>query len=220
MATNLDLQEQEQLDEIKAFWSQYGNLIVWTLTLVLAAFAGLNGWNWWQRDQGLKAGAMFDELDIAFQAGDAPKVGKVFSDLKDRYPRTTYARQAGLLAASIEANKGKVDEATASLQWVAEHGGDEEFASLARLRLAALLLDKKAYDEALRQVDQVTSPEFAALADDRRGDILRAQGKAAEAVAAWKKAFTAFDEKLDYRRIVEAKLTAVAAEPQASGVAQ
>jgi predicted negative regulator of RcsB-dependent stress response len=218
MATNLDLQEQEQLDQLKAFWGQYGNLIVWTLTLVLAAFAGLNGWNYWQREQGVKAGAMFDELDIAFQAGDEAKVGKVFADLKERFPRTAYAQQGGLLAAAVQFNKGKTDAAIASLQWVAETSADEDYRALARLRWAGLLLDKKDYADALKQLDQVTSPEFVALADDRRGDILMAQGKRAEAIASWKKAFSALTDKLDYRRVLEAKLIAVAAEPQASGV--
>ena len=60
MASPLDLQEQEQVDALKAFWKQYGNLITWTLTLVLAGFAAWNGWNWWQREQGVKAGAFRD----------------------------------------------------------------------------------------------------------------------------------------------------------------
>ena len=49
MATHLDLQEQEQIDDLKAFWKQYGDLITWTLVIVLAAFAAWNGWNTWQR---------------------------------------------------------------------------------------------------------------------------------------------------------------------------
>jgi predicted negative regulator of RcsB-dependent stress response len=99
MATQLDLQEQEQLDALKAFWNQYGNLITWVLILVLGAFAAWNGWQYWQRDQAFKAGAMFDELERAAQAGDADKAGRVFADLKERFPRTAYASRADLLAA-------------------------------------------------------------------------------------------------------------------------
>jgi predicted negative regulator of RcsB-dependent stress response len=73
MATSLDLQEQEQLDALKAFWKQYGNLVTWVIILALGAFAAWNGWNWWQRDQGAKAGAMFEELDRAVAAGDATR---------------------------------------------------------------------------------------------------------------------------------------------------
>lgn len=224
MASNLDLQEQEQLDELKAFWKQYGNLITWGLTLVLAGFAALNGWNWWQREQGAKAGAMFDELDRAVQAGNADQAGRVFNDMKERYARATYTAQGGLLAAKLQADKGRADAAQANLGWVAEHASDEEYQALAHLRLAALLLDKKDYDGALKQVDSVKSPEFAALADDRRGDILLAQGKKDEAVKAFQAAWKAMNEQLDYRRVVESKLASLGAAPEAvpaaSGVAQ
>ena len=81
MASNLDLQEQEQLDELKAFWKQYGNLITWTLTLALAGLAAFNGWNWWQREQGAKAAAMYDELDRAGLACNVEQAARVFGDL-------------------------------------------------------------------------------------------------------------------------------------------
>lgn len=224
MASNLDLQEQEQLDELKAFWKQYGNLITWGLTLVLGAFAAMNGWDWWQRQQAVKAAVMYEEFDKAVQAGDADQAGRVFSDLKDRYPRTAYAQQAGLQAAKLQVDKAKPDAALASLTWVAEQATDEEYKSLAHLRLAALQLDKKAYDEALKQLEGVKSPEFAALADDRRGDILLASGKKEEAAKAFLAAYKAMDEKLDYRRVVEAKLSSLGAAPEpavaASGVAK
>lgn len=206
MASNLDLQEQEQLDELKAFWKQYGNLITWVLTLVLAGFAGVNGWNYWQGKQAVQASAMFDELDKAVQGGDAERAGRVFTDMKDRFARTTLAWQGGLLAAKVQAEKGKADEARANLVWVAEHAGDDGYQATAHLRLAGLLLDNKAYDDALKHLDAVAAPEFSALAQDRRGDVLAAQGKKAEAAAAWQAAWKAMDEKLDYRRIIEAKL--------------
>jgi predicted negative regulator of RcsB-dependent stress response len=224
MASNLDLQEQEQLDELKAFWKQYGNLITWGLVLVLGSFAAFNGWNWWQREQATKAAVMYEEFDKAMQAGDADQAGRVFNDLKDRYARTAYAQQAGLQAAKLQADKGKADAAQVSLTWVAEQATDEEYKALAHLRLAALLLDKKAYDEALKQLDSVKSPEFAALADDRRGDVLLAQGKKDDAAKAYLAAYKAMDEKLDYRRVVEAKLASLGAAPEpaaaASGVAK
>ena len=56
MANPLDLQEQEQLEDIKAFWKRYGNLIAWLITACLLAYAGWNGWGWYQRDQTAKAG--------------------------------------------------------------------------------------------------------------------------------------------------------------------
>jgi predicted negative regulator of RcsB-dependent stress response len=220
MANQLDLQEQEQLDELKAFWNQWGNLITWALTAVLVAWAGYTGWNYWQRDQASKASAMFDELDRAARAVDADRVAMIFADLKSRYPRTTQAEQGGLLAASIQADKGRVDDAKASLTWVVEHADHDEYKAMARLRLAGMLIDAKQFDAAASQLDGVTAPQFAALAADRRGDLASAQGRKADAITAYQRAYQGIDEKIDYRRLVEAKLTALGAEPAASKAGQ
>jgi predicted negative regulator of RcsB-dependent stress response len=220
MATKLDLQEQEQLDELKAFWKQYGNLITWLLILALGAFAAFNGWNWWQRAQGAKAGAMVDALVQAAEAGDVERTTRVLADLKDRYGRTAQAQQGALLAARVQLDKQQPDAALATLAWVGDNATDDEYRSIARLRAAGLLLDQKQYDEALKQLEGAKSPHFAALVADRRGDVLTAQGKAAEARAAYDAAYKAMPAALEYRRLVEAKLTALGAAPVASGAVQ
>ncbi len=217
MATQLDLQEQEQLDALKAFWKQYGNLITWLLIAVLAAYAGWNGWQMWQRDQAGKAGALFAELDRAVQAADADKATRVFNDLKDRYPRTAFAEQAGLLAAKVQFDQAKGDGAKASLNWVAENAAQDEYRTVARMRLASMLLEAKQYDEALKQLDGAKAAGFEALVADRRGDVLLAQGKAEEAKVAYQAAYKTMDAKLDYRRLIEAKLTSLAAAPAPEG---
>ena len=219
MATHLDLQEQEQVDALKAFWQQYGNLITWALVAALLVYSGITGWQWWQREQSAKAGAMFDELDRAANAGDVDKTARVFADIKERYPRTAYAQQAGVLAAKLQFDKGKADDARASLSWVIEHAVEDEYGALARLRLAALMLDAKQYDDALKQLDAVPDGPFAALAADRRGDVLLAQGKKPEARAAYERAYKLMDAKVEYRQLVDAKLTALGAAPGASAPA-
>lgn len=215
MAQPLDLQEQEQLDDLKAFWKTYGNLITWALVAALAVFAALNGWKWWQREQSIKAAAMYDELDRAAQAGNAQRAGQIFADLKQRYPRTVYAEQGGLLAASVQFASGQSEDAKASLDWVAGNASENEYQTVARLRLAGLLLQAKDYDAALKQLDAAKAPTFAALVADRRGDVLLAQGKPAEARSAYQTAWQAMDAKVEYRRLIEAKLSALGAAPGA-----
>lgn len=215
MATQLDLQEQEQLDALKAFWNKQGNLITWTLVIALGGFGAWNGWNWWQRDQSAKAGALFDEIDRAAQNNDAERSLRVFTDLKDRYPRTAYAQQAGLLAAKVQVSKGQSDAAKASLTWVAENAVEEEMRTIARLRLAAVQADAKQYDDALKTLDAAKGEGFEGLVADRRGDVLMAMGKKAEASAAWLQAYKSLGEKVDYRRLIESKLTAAGAAPDA-----
>ena len=215
MATHLDLEEQEQLDAVKQFWKRYGNLVTWLLIAALVAYSGWTGWNWWQREQAIQAGAMFDELDKAAQTADLNKVASVFEDLKARYPKTAFAQQGGLLAAKVQAEKGQPDAAQVTLEWVASNAGEAEYQTIARLRLAGLLLDNKKFDEALKQLDAATAVGFEALVSDRRGDVLMAQGKADDAKASYTKAWQTMDAKIEYRQLIEAKLAALGATPSA-----
>lgn len=215
MATPLDLQEQEQLDQLKDFWKRYGNLITWALIAVLGSYAAWNAWNWWQREQSINAGAMFDELEKAVAAGDVAKAGGVFADMKNRFPSTTFTQQAALLAAKLQFEKQGPDAAAATLSWVADSAAQPEYRSAARLRLAGVLLEQKKYDDALKALDGAESKEFAALVADRRGDVLQAQGKSDEAKAAYLQAWKQMPATVDYRRLIEAKLAALGAAPQA-----
>jgi predicted negative regulator of RcsB-dependent stress response len=213
MATHLDLEEQEQLDEIKHFWKQYGNAITWVLIVVLGAYAAWNGYQYWQRSQAAQAAAMFDEIEKVSREGDAEKLARAFAEMKDRFASTAYAQQAGLLVAKSLYESGKLDDAKATLTWVAEKSADAGYASVGRLRLAGVLMDAKAYDEALKVLDTGVAEEFAALQADRRGDIYLAQGKKPEAKAQYLKAFKAFDERTDYRRLVLVKLNSLGVDP-------
>jgi predicted negative regulator of RcsB-dependent stress response len=213
MATHLDLEEQEQLDAIKHFWKRYGNLITWALIGALGVFAAWNAWNWYERDRSAKAALLFDEIDRAVQASDLEKAARAFGDMKERYGSTTFAAQGGLLLARLQFDKGQLDATRASLEWVASRAGDKEYPIVARLRLAGVLLDEKKFDEALKALPTDAPKAFAALAADRRGDILAAQGKPEDAAAAYRSAFEQMEPTLDYRRLIDAKLTALGAAP-------
>lgn len=214
MAKHLDLEEQEQLAEIKHFWNEYGNLITWVLIVVFGAIAAWNGWQYWQRTQAAQAASMYDEVERASQAGDLARVERAFSDMKDKFGGTTYAQQAGLLAAKTFADKGRTDAAKAALVWVADKASDEGYQAVARLRLASVLVEAKAYDEALKQLSGEFPKEFEPLAADRRGDVFNLQGKKVEAKAEYTKAYKGFDDRAEYRRLVEVKLSALGVDPQ------
>lgn len=218
MSQQLDLQEQEQLDALKAFWKQYGNALTWILIAVLGAYAAWNGWNYYQRRQAEQAAAMYDELDRASAAAEADKANRVFADLRERFPKAAFTAQGGLLAAKVLAEKGQLEPARAAFAWVADNATDEDVRALARLRWSGLLLDEKKYDEALKVLEGIKSTSMEALSADRRGDILMLQGKKSEAVASYRAAWQSLPESLDYRRLVEAKLTALGAAPDAGAV--
>lgn len=209
MANHLDLEEQEQLDQLKHFWKQYGNAITWFLIAVLGAIAAWNGYQYWQRSQAAQAAAMYEEVEKVSRAGDAAKLDRAFDDMRSRFAGTTYAHQAALMVAKTQYEAGKTDSAKAALNWVIENSSDKAYASVARLRLSGILMEAKSYDEALKVVDAGLDDSFAALQADRRGDIFLAQGKQTEAKAEYTKAYAAFEERSDYRRLVEVKLNAV-----------
>ena len=215
MAQHLDLEEQEQLAEFKHFWSRYGNIITWALIVVFGSVAAFNGYQYWQGRQASQASVLYDEVERAVQVGDMARIDRSLADMKERFAGTAYADQAGLLAAKAHYDKGNLDAAKAALVWVADKAKDEGYQSIAKLRLAGILLETKAYDEALKILVGTFSKEFAPLVSDRRGDILLLQGKKAEAKVEYEKAYKGMDERAEYRRLVEVKLNALGVDPVA-----
>jgi len=216
MATPLDLEEQEQLDQIKHFWKTYGNLISWVLIVILGSYAAWNGYQYWERSQATKAAALFDEVERAVTSGDIARVERSLADMKDKFGATQFAQQAALLAAKTLQDKGKADAAREALNWVANGASDKAYRDIARLRLAALHLDAKAFDEALKLLGLEFTPAMTGLASDLRADVLQAKGQSTEAIAAYQQVWQKLADTPDYRRLVQAKLNALGVDPEKS----
>ena len=215
MATqNLDLESQEQLAQLQYFWKRYGNLI--SATIIAASLAFL-GWQFYQknaRNRAAQAAVLYEQLYVAAKTQDLPKVERTLSDLQHQYGSTAYAEQGVLLAAAALADS-KADAAQAALKWEIDHGGQESYRALARLRLASLLAQGKKYDEALAQLNTTLPKAYQALAADRRGDIYMAQNKADLAKAEYRKAYDGMDSEVAYRKLVGMKLDALGGDPVA-----
>ena len=213
MANHLDLEEQEQLDQFKHFWKQYGNLITWTLIAVLGSYAAWNGYQYWQRTQATQAAAMFDEVERSIGTGDVAKVERALGDMTTKFGSSPYAQQAGLMAAKLFYEKGNLEASKKALASVAEKSSDVGYQAIAKLRLSNAQIESKSYDEAMKQLSGVFPKEFEPLVADRRGDVLNLQGKPAEAKAEYVKAYKGFEERSGYRRLVEVKLNALGGDP-------
>lgn len=209
---SLDLQEQEQLDNLKDFWKKWGTLIQAVTALVLLAFVGWNGWNWYQRDQGLKASMAYEGVEQAVEANDFDKAGRLVAEMQSRFGKTVYTTQATLLAAQGSA----ADKALPLLQWAAVNGNPADLRDVAQLRLAGLHLEAQRAADAKAALDAVKSPAFAALVADRRGDIALLQKDSATARKEFAQAYALMDAELPYRRLVEAKLMSVGGDPAAA----
>ena len=206
---HLDLEEQEQLDKIKQFWERWGNIITGVLIVGLLGFAGWRGYDWYQSQQAGKASLLYDQVRLDAQSGDAAKLAESLKTMQEQYGSTTYAQQAGLLAASTFFQKGQVDQAKAALTEVIAEKADKGLQSMARLQLAQILTQQKQYDLALQQVSGSMDPAFEGLAADAQGDIHQLQGKTPEAIQDYTRAYKALEAGLPYRQMVALKLTAL-----------
>ena len=184
----LDLEEQEQVAELKAWWKQHGNLIVSAVLACALAFAAWQGWRWYQANQAAQAAGLYESLARAAQAGDGKALRDAAGSLIESYPRTLYAAMGALVAARFHFDRNDLKAAKTQLAWVIERSASEDFKDVARLRLAAVLLDEKAYDEALKVLDEKHGPAYAAQFTALRGDVLVAKGQPAEARTAYQAA--------------------------------
>ena len=206
----LDLEEQEQVEELKAWWNRHGTLILVVVLAALMAFVGWVAWRKYEGGQAAQASVLYETVAKAAQAGDAKALRDAGGTLAESYPRTLYASMGALLAARFYFDRNDPKNAKAQLQWVIERTPSEDFRDLARLRLGAVLLDEKAYDEALKLADaphvSAYDAQFAAL----KGDVLTAKNQPAEAKAAYKLALEkAGKEDGAFRESVRMRLEAL-----------
>lgn len=182
----LDLEEQEQLAELKAWWKQYGTLVVAAITAAALTLAGWQGWRWYERSQAEQAGLLYDALTRAAQAGDPKALRDAAGTLLEHHGRTAYAAMGAFAAARFNFERNDLKAAKAQLQWIVDNARSEDFRDIARLRLAAVLLDEKAYDEALKLLDEKHAAAYDAEYAAARGDVLLAKNQAVQAREAYK----------------------------------
>ena len=182
----LDLEEQEQVAELKAWWKQHGSLITAVIVAAALGFSGWQGWRIWQQNQAANAAGLYDTLARAADAGDGKAMRDAGGTLIESYPRTLYATMGALTAARFHFDRNDLKSAKVQLQWVVDNAPSEEMRDLGRLRLAAVLLDEKGHDEALKLLNAPHAPSFEAQYAALRGDVLVAKNQTADARAAYK----------------------------------
>ncbi len=207
-----DLQEQEQIDAFKAWWNRWGNLILIAAILVLGSVAGYQYYQRHQLKVAAEANALFQLFVADADKGDAAKAKELADRLVKEHPKSAYAQGAMMFLARVQANVKDFKAAKASLEWVANHAPDVEYQTLAKLRIGTIMLEEKSYDEALKWLQPPSNPHFSAIFADRRGDVLLAQGKSAEARAAFNEAYKAMTDKDPMKPLVKIKLDSLGGE--------
>ncbi len=217
----LDLEEQEQLDQFKAFWEKYRNLITAVVTTALFAYAGYSGYQWWRNSQATQASQLYDTMMSAIGKGDKDQTLRAADDLQKQFARTPYASMSSLVAAKIAADAGDASKAMEYLRWTAKNASNPGYEALGKLRLATELIEQgteKDFAEADAILKEKPIMGFEALWLERRGDWYLAQKKTAEAKTSYQEAWKTIDQAKEFpeeaRRLLKVKLDAV------GGVAQ
>ena len=196
MMAAYDLEEQEQLDEIKTWWKQYGNLVTGLLVAAAVLAVGWQGWNWYQRNEAAQASTVYAALQQAAAQNDAARMKTLAGELIDKHPGSAYAPMGVLMSARAQVAVGDLKTARAQLTWAVDKSSDDGLRDLARLRLAIIMIDEKAYDDAAKQLAKEPTAGFAARFNEVRGDLLSIQGKVAEARAAYESAIKLADARV------------------------
>jgi len=206
-----DLQEQEQIDSMKAFWQQWGKLIGGAVLAISVGYLGYKGYGYYQAAQASKAAVVFADVEQAAQTQDLAKVKSAAAQLQADYAGTAYAADAALLAAKVAFEKNDPATAQAQLGWVVQNVKDESMVAVAHLRLATIQLDQKHYDAALAELGQAHPSAFDALFLDLRGDVQTAKGDKAAARDAYKAALAKLVGDSPNRQFIQTKLDALGA---------
>jgi predicted negative regulator of RcsB-dependent stress response len=203
-----DLEEQEQLDALKAWWQANSNKVLGVLTVAIACFAAIQGWKYYQSKQSIEASTEYQQL-IQTDSKDIKTIQGISSQLMEKYTSTPYAGRAALIAAKANYQAKDIKSAKAQLEWAVKNAKEPQMQTLARLQLAAIQYEEKNYDAAIATLSAKHDAGFDGLYADLRGDVLAAQGKKDEARAAYKEALTKLDSQGKYHTYTEHKLEAL-----------
>jgi predicted negative regulator of RcsB-dependent stress response len=203
-----DLEEQEQLDEFKAWWKKNGKMATNIALAVLVAYAAWQGYGYFQNKKAVEASGLFQTLVV----NDLSKTAEIKAQsakLMEDFSGTPYAGRAAVFAAKANYAANDSKSAKAQLEWAAKNAKESAVKAIAGLQLAEILLEEKNFDEANKVLTAVNDKGYEGLKANLQGDVLMAQGKQAEAKKAYQTALENLDEQGKLHQYTQQKLEAL-----------
>lgn len=211
-----DLEEQEKIEQLKAWWARFGGLVTALLTVILLAIIAYFAWGMYKSHRAEQALAYYDTINMAVKnarpdANDKVRIQEALAVLQKDYVGTAYPARASLVASKYFVGQKDLAAAQQAVQWIISDSKETELVPVAQLQLAAILMDQNKLDEAFAQVANPTA-DFKALFLDRQADIWLAKGQKQEAIQAWKSALNEKNLDPTFVRLVEMKLSVLGGE--------
>lgn len=186
-----NLNEHEQVEQIKQWWHRYGPSII---IGILAGLAMMYGWQYWNNRQthyASNASVAYQKMLVSLSDNDSKKTQELAEKVINDYGKSAYAWLANLFLAQLAVKENNYNAAAKHLQWVAEHTSDPGFKAIATIRGARVLLAQGQYQGALDLLQKDVDPAFSTLAEEIKGDILLAMQDPQNAKLAYKNALQA-----------------------------
>ncbi len=202
-----DLEEQEKIDSLKAWWEKWGNVVTAIVFVVSLIFVGRFAWIWWHKHQAENALPYYESIVMTDlnNAGGVERLQSAAVTLENDYASTGYAPRGALLAAQRLLDKGQMDDAKVHLNWLIDTNKDPSIEPVARLNLASVLADKGEFDVALGLLKPVNQ-DFEFLFKDREADVLYLKGDRVEAKTIWTDLLNNTELPASLKALIEMKL--------------
>ncbi len=212
--------ESQQIEQIKAWFSENGTSLVAGVALVLLAYAGYFQWGRWQDSKSLHAADRYNQVLETLAHNDRAGAIKLADSLRADAGASPYADQADLAVARASVEASDFSAAESRLTGVVDHTRDEALRVLARYRLARVQRAEGHPDAALKTLDAAPALGFAAAFAEVRGDIALDRGDRAEALKQYLAAAAVVGDGLVNHDVLDLKITSLGgSSPKADAAA-
>ena len=203
----------DQGEAVKKWLQENGSAIVMGLVIAFGGLFGFKQWQAWQETSKQQASYEYELLNLQLAENQLDAAMDHFQTLRDEHGKSPYASMAAhsMARARLEVNQPEL--AIGLYEFVVENGYPKAMKVVARERLARVLLDQGQAEQALQMLDGADDISgFEARFAEVRGDILFAQGRTQEAIAAYQESLEALEAGAGDRAKLVMKLESMGAE--------
>lgn len=205
-----DLEEQEQLDEFKAWWAKNGRMVSSIVLIGVLAYAGWQGYHYWISKKSTEASNIYQAL-VTTEPGKLDAIKSQATQLTADYSVTPYAGRAAVFLAKSQYESKDLEGAEKQLNWAIENAKESSVKAIAALQLAGIQYEKKDYAAAKKTLEGIQDKGYLGLKDNLLGDVLLSEGKTEDAKKAFVDALKYLDPQGRLFQLTKQKLESLGA---------